>query len=401
MESDMTPTLLCLASYFKGESFLQKAHELGCRVILITKEKLADEAWPMTSIDERYLMAEIGRQPDITYAVSYLTRERRINRIVPLDDYDVETAAQLREHLRLPGMGTTLARHFRDKLAMRMEASAGGLTVPAFSPVFNYEELHAFTEDVPPPWVLKPRSEAGAMGIKKIHHRDELWRWLNELGDEQSFFLLEQYVPGEVYHVDGLVLDGEIVFSIASKYGQPPMDVAHGGGVFITRTLPPDDEIGHQLLALNERLQKALGMVRGATHTEFIRGEDGTLFFLETAARVGGANIHEMVQAATGVNLWQEWAKMEVAEIRGESYTPPTPEDSHAGLLVCLARQEWPDLSGYAEPEVVWRLRKQQHAGLIVRASSAGRVQELLDDYSRRFAQDFLAVVPPVDKPPY
>lgn len=397
----MTPTLLCLASYFKGESFLQKADELGCKVILITKEKLADEAWPMTSVDERYLMPEIGAQPNITYAVSYLARERRIDRIIPLDDYDVETAAQLREHLRLPGMGTTLARHFRDKLAMRMEASAGGLAVPAFSPVFNYDELHAFTEDVPPPWVLKPRSEAGAMGIKKIQQRDELWHWLNELGDEQSFFLLEQYVPGEVYHVDGLVVDGEIVFSIASKYGLPPMDVAHGGGVFITRTLPPGDEVGQQLLALNQQLQKALGMVRGATHTEFILGEDGTLYFLETAARVGGANIHEMVLAATGVNLWHEWARMEVAEIRGESYTPPTPEARHAGLLVCLARQEWPDLSGYADPEVTWRLQKKQHAGLIVRSESAGRVQELLDDYSRRFAHDFLAVAPPVDKPPY
>ncbi|NLF66081.1 MAG: ATP-grasp domain-containing protein [Chloroflexi bacterium] len=397
----MTPTLLCLASYFKGEPFLEKADELGCHVILITKEKLADEAWPMTSIDERYLMPEVGAQPDITYAVSYLARERRIDRIIPLDDYDVETAAQLREHLRLPGMGTTLARHFRDKLAMRMEASAGGLAVPAFSPVFNYEALHAFTEDVSPPWVLKPRSEAGAMGIKKIQHRDELWHWLNELGDEQSFFLLEQYVPGEVYHVDGLVVDGEIVFSIASKYGQPPMDVAHGGGVFITRTLPPEDEVGRELLALNKRLQKALGMVRGATHTEFIRGEDGTLYFLETAARVGGANIHEMVQSATGVNLWHEWARMEVAEIRGESYTPPTPETGHAGLLVCLARQEWPDLSGYADSEVVWRLHKKQHAGVIVRSESAERVQELLGDYSRRFAHDFLAVAPPVDKPPY
>lgn len=396
----MKPTLLCLASYFKGEPFLEKAHELGCHVVLITKEKLADEPWPMDSIDERYLMPELGQQPDITYAVSYLARERTLDRIIPLDDYDVETAAQLREHLRLPGMGATRARYFRDKLAMRMAASEAGLAVPAFSPVFNYEQLHAFMEDVPPPWVLKPRSEAGAMGIKKVNHRDEVWHWLSELGDQQSFFLLEQYVPGGVYHTDGIVHNGEVVFAIASKYGQPPMDVAHGGGVFITRTLPADDEVGRELLALNERLQKALGMQRGATHTEFIRGGDGTLYFLETAARVGGANIHEMVRAASGVNLWHEWAKLEVAEILGEAYVPPAVQDGHAGLLVCLARQEWPDLSGYSEPEVVWRLQKKQHAGLIVRGDSDERVQSLLDEYSRRFAQDFLAVVPPLDKPP-
>jgi biotin carboxylase len=397
----MTPTLLCLASYFKGEPFLEKAHELGCHLILITKEKLAEESWPMDSIDERYLMPELGQQPDITYAVSYLARERTLDRIIPLDDYDVETAAQLREHLRLPGMGTTRARYFRDKLAMRMAASAAGLAVPAFTPVFNYEQLHAFMEDVPPPWVLKPRSEAGAMGIKKVNHRDEVWHWLKELGDQQSFFLLEQYVPGEVFHTDGIMHDGDVVFAIASRYGQPPMDVAHGGGVFITRTLPREDEVGSELLALNKQLQQALGMHRGATHTEFIRGQDGTIYFLETAARVGGANIHEMVQAATGVNLWHEWAKLEVAEIHGEAYTPPAPRDGYAGLLVCLARQEWPDLSGYSEPEVVWQLHKKQHAGLIVRSDDEARVQALIDEYSNRFAGDFLAVVPPVDKPPY
>jgi biotin carboxylase len=401
MESVMKPTLLCLASYFKGEPFLEKAHELGCHVILITKEKLADEAWPMASIDERYLMSELGQQPDITHAVSYLARERTLDRIIPLDDYDVETSAQLREHLRMPGMGTTRARFFRDKLAMRMGAAAAGIPVPAFSPVFDYRELDAFLEDVPAPWVLKPRSEAGAMGIKKLAHRDEVWHWLAELGDQQSFYLLEQYVPGEVYHVDGIAYRGEMVFAIASKYGQPPMDVAHGGGVFITRTLAHDDPVGQELLALNERLQKALGMEQGATHTEFIRAADGTLYFLETAARVGGANIHEMVHAASGVNLWHEWVTLELAGIRGESYTPPTAQDGHAGLLVCLARQEWPDLSGYSEPEVAWRLNKKQHAGLIVRSDSQERVQELLDDYSRRFAYDFLAVVPPLDKPPY
>jgi hypothetical protein len=187
--------------------------------------------------------------------------------------------------------------------------------------------------------------------------------------------------------------------AVASEYGQPPMDVAHQGGVFMTQNLPADGEDAQRLLALHQELQHALGMVRGATHTEFIRGEDGQLYFLETAARVGGANIHQMVAAATGVNLWSEWAKIEVAQARGEAYAPPEPRSGYAGLLVCLARQEWPDLSAYDAPEVSWRLKKKHHAGLIVQAESAGRVRDLLQEYSRRFAHDFLAVAPPLDKP--
>ena len=398
---DLKPvTLLCLASYYKGDDFLEEAASLGANVLLLTKENLADEAWPMAAVDERFLMPDLTTRPDIIHAVSYLARERRIDRIVPLDDYDVETAASLREHLRLPGIGESAVRYFRDKLAMRIRAREAGIPVPAFTPVFNYDRLRSFMEQVAPPWVLKPRSEAGAMGIKKIHHAEELWQWLHELGDMQSFFLLEDYVPGRVYHVDGIVSEGQVVMAVASKYGQPPMDVAHGGGVFITRTLPEANEEAQALLTLNEQLQNALGMVRGATHTEFIRGEDGQLYFLETAARVGGANIHKMVEVASGVNLWAEWAKIEVAQAREETYTPPAPRPDSAGLLVCLARQEWPDYAAYDDPEVVWHLQKKHHAGLIVRADEPGRVEALLEAYSRRFAHDFLAVAPPLDRPP-
>lgn len=393
------PTLLCLASYFKGTAFLEAAKELGAGVLLLTKEKLADEAWPMDSVDERFLMPDLSQRPGILYAVSYLARERLIDRIVPLDDYDVETAATLREHLRLPGIGETLVRHFRDKLAMRMQAQSAGILVPAFVPIFNYDRIGQFMENVPPPWVLKPRSEAGAMGIKKIDHPQEVWRRLEELGDEQSFFLLEQYIPGQVYHVDGIVSEGEVVFAKAHRYGEPPMNVAHEGGVFVTRTLPDDGEEGQALLDLHVKVMKALGMTRGATHTEFIRGEDGHLYFLETAARVGGANIDRVVEAATGVNLWREWAALEIADVRGQPYRKPEAGGDYAGLLVCLARQEWPDLAAYDAPEVVWRLEKRYHAGVIVASPDARRVELLLAEYADRFRNDFLAVAPPLDKP--
>ena len=125
------PTILCIGSFFKGNAFLRECKRQGCRVILITVEKLKDAAWARESIDEIFFMPKIVR-PDITNAVSYLARERRIDRIIPLDDYDVETAAALREHLRIPGMGDTTARYFRDKLAMRVLAQESGIPVPPF-----------------------------------------------------------------------------------------------------------------------------------------------------------------------------------------------------------------------------------------------------------------------------
>jgi hypothetical protein len=254
---------------------------------------------------------------------------------------------------------------------------------------------------VPGPWVLKPRTEAVAMGIKKINAQNELWPLLEELGDQQSFFLLEQLMPGDVYHVDSVVHDGVVIFAAAQKYAHPPMAVAHEGGVFVSRMLPRDGDEARAVPAMNEAVLQGLGMRNGVAHTEFIRAAtDGGYLFLETAARVGGANIAEMIEAGTDLNLWREWARLELALRRSELYQLPPLRQGYAGILVCLARQEYPDLSGYQEPEVVWRMRKRHHAGLIVAAEDAGRVEELLGHYAGRFAADFLAVAPPLDKAP-
>ena len=84
-----------------------------------------------------------------------------------LDDFDVEMAAMLREDLHVPGMGETTSRAFRDKLAMRSRARSAGIRCPAFIHVLNHEALRSWIAHVAPPWVLKPRSQAAAIGIKK------------------------------------------------------------------------------------------------------------------------------------------------------------------------------------------------------------------------------------------
>ena len=391
-------TFLCLASYYKGGAFMRACKELGIRTILLTTEELRHKDWPWEAIDEKFFMPDLYKQPDVTNAVSYLARERKIDRIIPLDDFDVETAASLREHLRCPGMGDTTARYFRDKLAMRVQARDEGIPVPEFVHILNYDEINDFVRRVPPPWVLKPRSEAGAVGIKKIHNTDELWHWVHALGDKGSYHLLEAYVPGDVYHVDSVVYDKEVLFGRAHRYGVPPFNIWNHGGVFSSQTLPLGDPLGDHMLSLNKKIVKAMGLVRGVTHTEFIRGHDGKVYFLEKAARVGGANIDLLLEAATGIDLWKEWARLELAYLEKKKYKLPKPRKDCAGLLVCLSREEHPDLSGYNDPEVVWREGKDHHAALIVASSSAKRVGELMDGYQHRMTHDVLAVQPPTDK---
>ena len=392
-------TLLCLASNFKGSAFLQAAKQAGCKVLLIARDDTAEEDWPRDSLDDIFYMPSLLKRPDILYAVSYLARSQAIDQVIALDDFDVVTAGALRDHLMLPGHSESQARHFRDKLAMRALARQAGVPIPDFTPVFNYENLRQFMDRVPGPWLLKPRSEASAMGIHTINHPDEIWPVLEGLGDEQSFFLLERFLPGDVFHIDGLVVDGQVVFADAHRYGRPPMSVYQGGGVFYTRTLERESAEWKSLMALNKRVLKALGALRGAFHAEYIRLQtDGKFYFLECASRVGGANIAEAIQYASGPNLWAEWAKIEAAYLRGQPYELPPTRQHYAGVINCLARQEYPDLSTYQDPEVVWRPVKKHHAGVVMVSPDSQRLQFLLEDYSRRFSEDFLAVLPPKEK---
>ena len=397
MEYQMT--ILCMSSYEKGQEFIREAKRQGWRVLLLTVEKLKDADWPRDHIDEVYLMPDLTERRQVINAVSYLARSVNIERIVALDEFDIEMAATLREHLRVGGMGETTSRYFRDKLAMRLRAEEKGIRVPAFCPVINHDRLREYMEREPGPWVLKPRSSASAIGIKKIGSADELWPMLDALGDEQSFHVLEKFVPGEVYHVDSIVDDKEVLFAAVSKYGAPPMSVAHEGGVFTSRLISRKSKDALELRNLNQGLIKALGLLRGVTHAEFIKAhEDGEFYFLEIAARVGGANIAEMVEAASGLNLWAEWAKVETAT-KKRPYKLPKPNSLYSGVIISLARQECPDTSAYDDPEIVWRMNKHHHAGLIVASKDQKRVEELLDSYTERFYHDFHATAPLPDKP--
>jgi biotin carboxylase len=386
-------TLLCIATYLKGHEFLRECKRQGCRVLLLTDESLKDADWPREAIDAFYYVRRHMPEADIRKGAAYLARTERLDRIVALDDFDVETAAMLREYLHIPGMGETTSRAFRDKLAMRARARAANIPCPDFVHVVNHEAIHEWTARVTPPWVLKPRSQAAAIGIKKVASVEALWQILDTLGDERAEFLLEQFIAGDVYHVDSLVFDRRVVFAAASRYGTPPMAVAHEGGIFVTRTLSDQDATTQRLKAINARVLDSFGLPRGVSHTEFIRRDDGELYFLETSARVGGAYIVDVVEAATGINLWREWATIEIAGEHG-TYVAPASHGAYAGIVLSLARQEAPDTTGYTDAEIVKRVEKRHHAGLIVAAPDEQRVRDLVESYASRFYRDFHASAP-------
>ncbi|WP_294308947.1 ATPase [uncultured Chryseobacterium sp.] len=397
-------TIVCISCYYKGYDFMDEMKKLGNKVVLVTSENLKEKNWPWHAIDEVFYMPEIKPSvwnlDHLIQGFSHLMQTRKVHAVIALDDYDVEKAALIRETFRIPGMGQTTHRYFRDKLAMRQKAKDSGIHVPEFTAVFNNDEVNAFADTVPAPWVLKPRSEASASGIKKLTSKDELWEALNNLGEERHLFLLESFKPGDVYHVDSLTFNKEIVFTSASKYLAPPMQVSHEGGVFRTKTL---GRYSDEFLALEKANAKVLsnfGLMNGATHTEFIRSrENGKYYFLETSSRVGGAHIPDLVEASSNINIWREWAKIEDALLREKEYNISKPTGYYSGLIVALIKDQTPDYSAFECEEAVRFLPIDYHVGIVYKSKDADTVQERLDTAAEKIQAEMLNILPPKGKP--
>ncbi|HKZ78429.1 MAG TPA: ATP-grasp domain-containing protein [Pyrinomonadaceae bacterium] len=404
-EGELRPiNIICLATYYKGADFMRECKARGCHVVLITKEKMLQEDWPRESLDDLIALPNDADVPLFIDAVTFLARKAKPDRVIALEEFDVVTAALIREHFCLPGMSSSQAKIFRDKMAMAVTATSAQLDVPAFLPLITADEIREFMVRVPPPWIIKPRSDVSAIGIRKVGGEDEVWRTVEELNsrdtlrEKASYYLLAQFIDGAVYHVDSLVNDGRVAFAAVNQYGRPPLEVAHQGGTYISYTIAQGSDDHRKLLEVNRKLIRALRLEKGATHAEFIKSAaDGKFYFLEIAARVGGAYIADVLEAASGINLWREWARIEIA---GKSAGRIRAlRKQYAGIILSLARQEHPDTSAYDDPEIVYRIKKRHHAGLILSAPTLERVTTLLAEYARRFVDDFAAVLPPLERP--
>lgn len=396
----MKKHIVCIASEQKGNEFLEEAQNAGWHVTLVTRKRLLDQPWFWTALNDVKTVEDNASQEDYVRAVTNVAGSRTIDRVVGLDEFDVTTAARAREHLQLPGMTSSHALRFRDKLSMRNIACEAGIPCPEFTGIFNQREIEDFLGRVEMPLIVKPRFEVSAFGIRKCETVDQVWSVLNDLDgrnnwrDHPSQFVLEKFIRGSVYHVDSIVDGGKVLAAGVSKYGTPPFSVSHYGGVFTTSIVSYRSKERKELEAMNKKLLAAFKYERGVTHAEFLHSEeDGKFYLLEVACRVGGAYIANVLEHACNFNLWREWARLETAT-EENPYKLPKLRKDFAGVALALANTDDPDTSHYADEEIVYRVAKPKHVGLIFFTKKEKRLEKLLATYTERIAADFLATAP-------
>ncbi|UXX94640.1 hypothetical protein N7U49_26180 [Streptomyces sp. AD2-2] len=275
-----------------------------------------------------------------------LAREYGVTHVVAPHERDLERAAVLREILGLPGQRTDTVLPFRDKSLMKELAAAAGVRVAAYREMETATDIVAFADEHGFPVVLKPRDSAGSVGLHILHSREELDSYLAEdfdlYGPDLPNLIAEEYVPGPLCHIDGLVLDGRLALAWPSQYQYALATYATDTGPRIDLTLDVDDPLAHRLLAFTERLLAALpGPENFAFHTEVFHTPDDELVLCEIACRTGGAAIRDIVTLLFGADPTESWLRAElglpVAVEQPPSGERPLPR-TMTGQLVLMKR---------------------------------------------------------------
>lgn len=230
-----------------------------------------------------------------------------IDRLIALSEFDLINAARLRAQFSIPGIQPDQVTKFRDKVMMKNAILAAGLKAPAYCELDNYAQALAFAQQYSYPIIIKPRAGAASVGVIKIDTGQELENAWTSIDLEDAE--VEQYLDGDIYHVDGIADADGIAFCKASRYVNTCLDFSCGQplGSYVL----PDDDFCRALQYFADRCLLALGVVDSAFHLEVIHHR-GDFYFLEVGARVGGGEIPFTMTEVHNVDLYQEWIRLQL-----------------------------------------------------------------------------------------
>jgi biotin carboxylase len=293
------------------QEFTRGLAEVGAQVIGVgsgaesaqpakTRRHLA--AW----LDAGNLLDERAAAQRIAAAVARLG----VDRVESLWEPTVALAARVRALLGLPGMDVETARGFRDKQVMMERARAAGVRVPRSRRVRTGAEAWAAAEEIGFPLIFKPIAGAGSADTFRCDDADTFGRVLGQTRHVAEAVVAE-FIEGEEFTCDAVVIDGEPVFESVSQYFPRPL-VARSEQWISPAQVTFRDPYQPDLLpaiAMSRQVIRGLGLGTGFTHMEWYRTAQGEVVFGEIGARNGGGHLVDMMNWSNDIDVYREWAR--------------------------------------------------------------------------------------------
>lgn len=282
------------------------------------------ENWEFYIVNENYGSEAPNNVKYEHYISTYdSTRDEEMNKIydcvrqwpscdysLQTDEYAVTILALINSELGLSGLTLEKEHKFRDKVKMKQK-----LKIDVKKPAL-YTLDEAKNDTICYPVIIKPRTFAASKGVSLINSKDELLWALRDKKvdytrasiDTMDDYEIEQYIGGDVYHIDGIVFEGKIVFCVASKYIGSCFNYAQGK---LLGSIKAADNQQKQALDFAEKVHRDLQIPDGVFHLEAFY-ENNKFVFLEIGIRPGGGDIVPAIKAGTGIDLAKEHIKCQL-----------------------------------------------------------------------------------------
>ncbi|MDN8541818.1 ATP-grasp domain-containing protein [Erwinia sp. BC051422] len=256
-----------------------------------------------------YRTEDIDRDSEVAVWIEKLIAAQPVDYVVCHSEYDLIRSAQLRERLGIEGQRPESALAYRDKALMKAYCRRQGIRVADWHTVVDRADLDAALGQIGFPCVIKPVDGGGSRNTSVLRHASEI--------DEAALcfpLLVEQFIEGRMYHVDGLVEQGEIAFATVSFYTTSCLAWQQGmplGSVMIEAGSAIDTRMKEQV----RRAIAALPFVaQMAFHAEFFLTPADKIVLCEIAARSGGALVPQTIEKAWGININERWLRQQQGE---------------------------------------------------------------------------------------
>ncbi|MFI2235921.1 ATP-grasp domain-containing protein [Streptomyces chrestomyceticus] len=250
-------------------------------------------------------------------------------RLVAVTERFLLPAAELREELGIPGQRVEQALLFRDKVLMKEHLRDHGIAVPDFAPFSREAALTLL--DKYHRVVVKPRLGAGSSEIHVLDDTVGLDRFVREHVDRLEEFEVEEFVDGQLYHVDSVVQDSHVTAAVAGRYVDSTMSYRR---LEPCRDIAvPDGPLLDALLAFDQAVLAAYPGFTGVAHHEVFMSLSGPVF-CEIAARAGGGGILAGFRSRTGANLDEVMLR---AQLDGSVPHVPAPASHLTGFTALYA----------------------------------------------------------------
>lgn len=214
-----------------------------------------------------------------------------------------------------------------------------GFTTPDYTLTDGALDLIRFADTHPLPFVVKPRNATGSMSTTVLKTKEEVEEFLSKNYNPfyRSNFMVETFVMGRVFQVDGIYDGQDVIFSWPSVYLNSCLEMAVDRKVLGSHLLSPANPMVTRLIQYSNDLLKIFPTTTLMPfHLEvFVSDQNEEIIFCEIASRVGGY-VSKNWELGLGINLEEMFLKMQAGTL--ETMPNFAPPESVCGWLLFPAQ---------------------------------------------------------------